>query len=177
MHVTKLAILRWLVLLSLALTSALGEEWDCRTPACDGHKAGFEWGMDHLATMQDCDVAGEHTNSPSFADGCKAALIVKERFSATREQLLPLFQAYELGKEIAKEGRVLPSDCEDAYKSLVVSVGSESLLPTPFRTGCLEIAKKQAKKIIKEDEEKIKRDEEKAKKPAREEAKHAVKTH
>ena len=41
------------------------EGYDC-TSDCSGHEAGFRW-----AKAKDITV-GEHSNSPSFAEGCHA---------------------------------------------------------------------------------------------------------
>jgi hypothetical protein len=39
----------------------------------EGHQAGYDWAEQHGIDDEDaCDQAGEHSNSPSFADGCKA---------------------------------------------------------------------------------------------------------
>jgi hypothetical protein len=36
-------------------------------------KAGYEWAEQHLIDDgEGCDRAGEHSNSPSFAEGCHA---------------------------------------------------------------------------------------------------------
>jgi hypothetical protein len=46
--------------------------YDC-TVDCSGHKAGHDWAEEHEITDgDDCDSAGEHYNSPSFAEGCHA---------------------------------------------------------------------------------------------------------
>jgi hypothetical protein len=46
--------------------------YDC-TVDCSGHSAGYKWAEDHyISDGDDCDVAGEHSNSPSFAEGCHA---------------------------------------------------------------------------------------------------------
>ena len=40
---------------------------------CSGHQAGYDWARDHsIIDSEDCDRAGEHSNSPSFAAGCRA---------------------------------------------------------------------------------------------------------
>jgi len=45
---------------------------DC-TGNCSGHQAGYDWARDKLITdLEDCDVAGERYNSPSFAEGCRS---------------------------------------------------------------------------------------------------------
>lgn len=45
----------------------------CLTTSCTGHQAGYDWAQKHLITSTyDCDQAGLHSNSPSFADGCRA---------------------------------------------------------------------------------------------------------
>jgi hypothetical protein len=142
-----------LLLLPLAVVCVQGQEWDCQTPECEGHKAGYDWGMSHDATEQECETAGEHTNSPSFAEGCRVGVRVRERlaaqrFAEAREQIIPLVQGYMLGKQLAKELRVLPAECEEAYKSVVEAKGES--LAIPFRTGCLEVSRKQANKVVKE---------------------------
>lgn len=43
------------------------------TSDCSGHEAGYNWAESHALTDEDdCDTAGENSNSPSFAEGCKA---------------------------------------------------------------------------------------------------------
>ena len=43
------------------------------TSDCSGHEAGYNWAESHgIDDDDDCDAAGEHSNSPSFAEGCKA---------------------------------------------------------------------------------------------------------
>jgi len=38
-----------------------------------GHEAGYEWAeRKGITDSEDCDAAGEHSNSPSFAEGCNA---------------------------------------------------------------------------------------------------------
>lgn len=40
---------------------------------CSGHKAGYRWAEErNITDGDDCDAAGEHSNSPSFAEGCHA---------------------------------------------------------------------------------------------------------
>ena len=40
---------------------------------CSGHEAGYRWAEEHsIDDEDDCDTAGETSNSPSFAQGCKA---------------------------------------------------------------------------------------------------------
>src|SRR5580698_1782890 len=44
--------------------------YDC-TQDCSGHEAGYAWAEEHgITDGDDCDAAGEHSNSPSFAEGC-----------------------------------------------------------------------------------------------------------
>jgi hypothetical protein len=149
------SLLATCVLLLQVVACVRGQESDCRTAACEGHNAGYNWAMSHGVTDDDCDMAGRHTNSPSFAEGCKSALQVKreQHFDVMTEQLrpvmTPLIQQYLLGKQAAKELRALPSDCEEGYKNALKSNGDESSA-TFFRTGCLEVAYKQAKKVLKE---------------------------
>ena len=46
--------------------------YEC-TQDCSGHEAGYAWAEEHDITDGDaCDAAGEHSNSPSFAEGCRA---------------------------------------------------------------------------------------------------------
>jgi len=43
------------------------------TVDCSGHEAGYKWAEEHgINDGDDCDTAGEHSNSPSFAEGCHA---------------------------------------------------------------------------------------------------------
>jgi len=38
-----------------------------------GHQAGYEWAEEKGIDDEDaCEEAGDHSNSPSFAEGCKA---------------------------------------------------------------------------------------------------------
>ena len=46
--------------------------YEC-TGDCSGHEAGYAWAEEHdISDGEDCDTAGEHSNSPSFAEGCHA---------------------------------------------------------------------------------------------------------
>ena len=46
--------------------------YEC-TEDCSGHEAGYAWAEEHdISDGEDCDAAGEHSNSPSFAEGCQA---------------------------------------------------------------------------------------------------------
>jgi hypothetical protein len=46
--------------------------YDC-TGNCSGHQAGYDWAEEKgISDEGDCDEAGDHSNSPSFAEGCKA---------------------------------------------------------------------------------------------------------
>jgi hypothetical protein len=46
--------------------------YDC-TGDCSGHEAGYRWAEEHdITDGDDCETAGEHSNSPSFAEGCQA---------------------------------------------------------------------------------------------------------
>jgi len=143
------------LLLLLTVSVAKGQDWNCQSATCEGHRAGYSWGMNHDVTESDCDAAGASTNSPSFAEGCKSAVGVKAWIEA-RQLLTPLFQSYDLGKQFAKQNRSLPTDCEEVNKSLERSLGEPSALTIFFRSGCLEQAKKQAKRIIKENEKRAK---------------------
>jgi hypothetical protein len=147
------------VLLLLSISVAEAQEWNCQTPECVGHKAGYDWAASRPVSEQDCDAAGEHYNSLSFAEGCKTAVIAKRRFAAAREALLPLLQAYALGEQTAKESRALPTDCQSAYDSMTspdASLKVDVVAAIGFKNGCLEVAKKQAKRIIKEDAKRAK---------------------
>jgi hypothetical protein len=43
------------------------------TEDCSGHEAGYDWAQRNDITDDEvCDTAGEHSNSPSFAQGCRA---------------------------------------------------------------------------------------------------------
>jgi hypothetical protein len=45
---------------------------DC-TVDCSGHEAGYRWAEEKdIQDEEDCEAAGEHSNSPSFAEGCKS---------------------------------------------------------------------------------------------------------
>jgi hypothetical protein len=40
---------------------------------CSGHEAGYKWAEEHdIDDIDDGDAAGDHSNSPSFAKGCRA---------------------------------------------------------------------------------------------------------
>lgn len=40
---------------------------------CSGHEAGFKWAQDHhIHDEEICERAGDHSDSPSFAEGCSA---------------------------------------------------------------------------------------------------------
>jgi hypothetical protein len=136
---------------------------------CVGHKAGYDWAVSHPVTQEDCETAGEHYNSPSFAEGCKTAVIAKERFAEARSVLTPLVQAYALGQQLAKESRSLPSDCQSEYDFATSPDASVKVDPSAalwFRNGCLQVANKQAKRIIKENEKRAKEAAKQAKKEA-----------
>lgn len=46
--------------------------YDC-TEDCSGHEAGYKWAERHdIDDEDDCVTAGDNSNSPSFAEGCKA---------------------------------------------------------------------------------------------------------
>ncbi len=46
--------------------------YDC-SGDCSGHEAGYEWAEEHdIDDEDDCEAAGDNSNSPSFAEGCKA---------------------------------------------------------------------------------------------------------
>lgn len=48
------------------------DEYDCILD-CSGHRAGYEWAeRKSISDGYNCDVAGDHYNSPSFAEGCHA---------------------------------------------------------------------------------------------------------
>jgi hypothetical protein len=118
-------------------------------------------------TEQNCDAAGEHYNSPSFAEGCRTAVITKQRIAAAREMLMPLFQAYAFGQQVAKGSRALPTDCQSAYDSMTgpdTAVKVDTVAAIGFRNGCLEVGNKQAKRIIKEDKKRAKEAAKQAKK-------------
>lgn len=39
---------------------------------CSGHVAGYNWAEEHdIDDEDDCETAGDNSNSPSFAEGCK----------------------------------------------------------------------------------------------------------
>jgi hypothetical protein len=46
--------------------------YEC-TQGCSGHEAGYAWAEEHdISDGEDCVTAGEHSNSPSFSEGCHA---------------------------------------------------------------------------------------------------------
>ena len=43
------------------------------TSDCSGHEAGYNWAEENgIDDEEACDTAGEDSNSPSFAEGCRA---------------------------------------------------------------------------------------------------------
>jgi hypothetical protein len=43
------------------------------TQDCSGHRAGYNWAKQHsIDEVDNCNKAGETSNSPSFAEGCRA---------------------------------------------------------------------------------------------------------
>jgi hypothetical protein len=61
-------------------TSSTFEGSPC-TSDCSGHEAGYNWAEEHeINDESDCDAAGDTSNSPSFAEGCRA--YVQENGSA-----------------------------------------------------------------------------------------------
>lgn len=43
------------------------------TVDCSGHEAGYQWAEEHdIDDEEACDTAADHSNSPSFGEGCKA---------------------------------------------------------------------------------------------------------
>lgn len=152
---------------------AQDQGWNCQTPECIGHKAGYNWGASNPVTEEECGVAGERYNSPSFAEGCKTAVIAKQRFASAREQLMPLFQAYAFGQQVARDSRALPSDCQSAYDSMTSPdspMKVDGVAAIGFKNGCLEVAKKQAKRILKEDDKRAKETAKQAKKQSQTDA-------
>jgi hypothetical protein len=148
-----------LLLAAFSVGWASAQDWDCQTQECQGHKAGYDWGLNHAVTERDCDAAGAHYNSPSFAQGCTSAVIARRLFAEARTALAPLFQAYALGQQIAKESRALPSDCIGAYESMTDPSASgkiDTAEAIGFKNGCLAVANKQAKRIMKENEKQAK---------------------
>jgi hypothetical protein len=134
-----------LILLLLVSPVFAQDQWNCQTPGCVGHKAGYDWAASRPVTEEDCNTAGEHYNSPSFAEGCKTAIVFKQQWASTREMLTSIFQAYALGQQLAKEGRSLPNGCQSAYSSMTSpdsSVKVDTLLAMKFRDGCLQVANK-----------------------------------
>ena len=54
-------------------SSGLTFDGDPCSGDCSGHEAGYRWAEEHsIDDEDDCDTAGETSNSPSFAQGCKA---------------------------------------------------------------------------------------------------------
>ena len=153
------------------VTIAFAQGWDCHTPACEGHKAGYDWARSRQVNAKDCDVAGENHNSLSFAEGCRDAVSAKQNLDGIRGLLLQVGQTVPLGQQWAKDNRALPKDCEKVYAALAEEPTTPAaedltLAAIGFRNGCLEVAKKQAKRIIKEDENRTKDAAKQAKKEA-----------
>jgi len=108
--------------------------------------------MSHDATEQECETAGEHTNSPSFAEGCRVGVRVR---SGSQRNGLPrhvsrssLWFRDTCWEATGERATSPPAECEEAYKSVVEAKGES--LAIPFRTGCLEVSRKQANKVVKE---------------------------
>jgi hypothetical protein len=81
--------------------------------------------------------------------------MAKEHFAEAGAKLAPLFEAYAFGQRMAKENRLLPADCQAAYDSMTgpdASTAVDTLEANGFKNGCLETAKKQSKRITKENE-------------------------
>lgn len=140
-----------------------------RAAALVGQRVGMTGGASNPVTEGECGVAGERYNSPSFAEACKTAVIAKQRFAAAREQLMLLFQAYAFGQQVARDSRALPTDCQSAYDSMTnpdSAIKGDAVAAIGFKNGCLEVAKKQAKRILKEDDKRAKEAARQAKKQA-----------
>jgi hypothetical protein len=90
-----------------------------------------------------------NTITRHLSEGCKTAIIVKQRFAAAREQSMPLFQGYALGQQVSRDSRALPADCESAYDAMTnadpSSTADMALVAIGFKNECLELVKKQAK--------------------------------
>lgn len=167
MHCCAKLVWRLLALgsgLLLSVNIAKGQDWNCQSATCEGHKAGYSWGMNHDVTETDCDTAGVNTNSPSFAEGCKSAVRDKA-WTKTVQTITPGLQSYSLGIQFAKSNRALPTDCEEVYNALQKSLGEYAVVTVMFRKGCLDQAGKQAKRIIKENEKRAKELEKQAQAP------------
>jgi len=74
---------RFLLILPPVSAVFAQDQWNCQNPECIGHKAGYEWALNRLITAENCDAAGEHYNSPSFAESCKTAIIFKQQWAST----------------------------------------------------------------------------------------------
>ncbi|MGA2003440.1 MAG: hypothetical protein ABSG70_08660 [Terriglobales bacterium] len=73
--------------------------------------------------------------------------------------MISLLQAYALGQQVAKESRSLPTDCQSAYDSMTspdASIKVDLVAAIGFKNGCIEVAKKQAKRITKENDKRAK---------------------
>lgn len=80
-----------------------------------------------------------------------------------------LFQAYAFGQQVARDSRALPTDCQSAYDSMTnpdSAIKGDAVAAIGFKNGCLEVAKKQAKRILKEDDKRAKEAARQAKKQA-----------
>ena len=163
-----------LVLMTVGANLARAQEWNCQTPECQGHKAGYDWGLSHPITEEDCDAAGQHYNSPSFAEGCRSAVVARRQYAAVRAALVPLFEAFAYGQQVAKENRALPAYCQSAYEFMTgadASVNVDLSAAIGFKSGCLDVANKQAKRIMKEDQKRAKGAAKQAAKQAKKDAK------
>jgi hypothetical protein len=57
------------------------------TSDCSGHEAGYNWAEGHgIDDESDCDTAGDTSNSPSFAEGCRAYVQENESTDDTDDE-------------------------------------------------------------------------------------------
>lgn len=141
------------VLLLLAISVAGAQDWTCSTDSCAQNAAGYVWGINHAATKSNCETATTKQTSPFFAQGCNTAVGAKAWIA--RQKLEPNSPVDELGRRFAKDNRLLPTDCQDVDKSLEGLLTGSSAAESYFQSGCLEQAKKQAQRILKENERRV----------------------
>jgi len=141
------------MLLLLAISAAGAEDWTCPSDSCTQSSAGYVWGMNNADTKYNCEAATTKQASPFFTQGCTTAVQAKDWIA--RQKLEDNSPVDELGRRFARDNRLLPADCQQLNKSLETLLTGSSAAEGYFQSGCLEQAKKQAHKILKENEKRV----------------------
>jgi hypothetical protein len=141
------------MLLLLAISAAGTQDWTCPSESCTERGTGYLWGMNNAATKSNCETAATKQTSLFFTQGCNTAVAAKAWIS--RQKLEPTSPVEELGKRFAKDNRLLPTDCQEVDKSLETLLAGSSVTEGFFQSGCVEQAKKQAQRILKENEKRV----------------------